>query len=195
MAPGTAAGRGHGARAAGRVLALCGLLLGSVLDARPPEFSHCLFVSLGEAPYWQASDMAGSAIVPQVGYSLELTMNRAVFPYVEASLGRYNHGMMPGVLAGVQAGWTFAHVRPRLFGALGFQSAKDRDFGGLEGEELSVERRNYFPLEFGAKVEWLGAFYTGLDARYAGYPMWSFELGYRLGGLSGLMQPFGPTGG
>ena len=148
MASGTAAGRGQGAWTAGRTLILYCLFLGSVPDARPPEFSHC-----------------------------------------------HNHGMMPGVLAGVQAGWTFAHVRPRLFGAFGMQSAKDRDFGGLFGEGLSVERRFYLPLEFGAKVDWLGAFYTGLDARYAGYPMWSFELGYRLGGLSRLMQPFGPPPG
>lgn len=194
-ANGTTAGRGPGARGAGRALALCGLLLAPVLDARPPERSHCLFASFGEAPYRQASDMAGSAIVPQIGYSLEWTVNRAVFPYVEAALGYYNHGVMPGVLAGVQAGWTFANVRPRLFAAFGLQSARDRDFGGSFGEELFVERRLYLPLEFGAKVDWLGAFYTGLDARYAGYPMWSFELGYRLGGLTRLLQPFGPPGG
>ena len=78
------------------------------------------------------------------------------------------------------------------------QCASSQSLGGTEGpfgEDLSVERRVYFPLELGAKVDWLDAFYTGLDARYAGYPMWSFELGYRLGGLSRLMQPFGPPGG
>lgn len=157
----------------------------TVCSAAPREWPVYALVSGGEAPYREASDLAMNTAIFQAGIGAGYRM-RYLTPYVEAGLGKYNHGLFAEAYAGLQAGFDIAWLRPSLTVGRGVQSANDKRFNWGEmdapavGEEYTLTRKSYYPNGLGVRLDIFDKAYGEWEGRVEGYPMWKLEFGYRI---------------
>lgn len=154
------------------------------------EINTYLFGSLGEAPYQPAFDIGQSTVVPQAGIEFEYR-NKYATPFVEASIGRYNHGPIFEGYVGLQLGLDIQWIRPSLLFGAGIQSVNLKEFPYFESDIYRTERNLHTPFGIGCRAEIASLFYAELDTRIDGYPWWKIELGYRIksfGNPAGLLR-------
>lgn len=138
-----------------------------------------LLASAGEAPYQPIHDESGSTILPQAGVGIAHSFPWLT-PYSETTLGYYNQRLLAEQFFGLQLGHAFAFAKPSITLGAGIQTAVHRKYTVFEGDDFERQRKWHFPFGFGLRLDLFEKVYGELEARGFGYPMWKFELGWRV---------------
>jgi hypothetical protein len=137
--------------------------------------------SLGEASFNQASDLGGSTVLPQTGFSLDYR-TKYLTPYLDLTVGWYNHGPHLEGWAGAHAGYPIGWFKPGITLGRGVQSSNDKRWD--RNEEYYLVRRTRQPWGAGLRADLFDRLFFEFEQRGGSTddfaPWWRLKSGYRI---------------